>query len=80
MSPLALEIDTALRRLDPLKASRLERLLRDGLALALDEQGETAPETSDAARRELFARRFAPLPAVPGRDLGGIVNENRGGA
>lgn len=79
MSSLALEIDTALRRLDPLKASRLERLLRDGLALALDGQGEAAPETSSEARRELFARRFAPLSTAPERDLSGIVNENRGG-
>ena len=78
MSSLAVEIDVALRRLDPLKASRLERLLRDSLALALDEEIEIVLETSDAARRELFARRFAPLPVVPKRDLGGIVSENRG--
>src|SRR4051794_3010712 len=35
MSSLAMEIDLALRRLDPSNAARLERLLRDGLALAL---------------------------------------------
>ncbi len=80
MSSLALEIDQALQRLDPLRASRLERLLRDGLALALGDGGESSVEMSANARRELFARRFAPLTAVPDRDLGDLVNENRGDA
>ena len=31
-------------------------------------------------RRELFARRFAPLAVVPDRDLSDIVNDNRGEA
>jgi len=80
MSSLALEIDLALQRLDPPKASRLERLLRDGLALALGDEAVAAPTPSPAAgsRSELFARRFAPLNAVPDRDLSDIVNENRG--
>ncbi len=81
MSSLALEIDQALQRLDPPKASRLERLLRDSLALALGDDataGQMSPP--DAKRRELFARRFAPLASVPNRDLGDIVNENRGEA
>jgi antitoxin (DNA-binding transcriptional repressor) of toxin-antitoxin stability system len=29
-------------------------------------------------RRDVFARRFAPLAAVPNRDLGDIVSDNRG--
>jgi hypothetical protein len=80
MSSLALEIDLALQRLDPPKASRLERLLRDGLALALGDEAPVMPAPSPTAssRSELFARRFAPLNAVPDRDLSDIVNENRG--
>lgn len=80
MSSLALEIDLALQRLDPPKASRLERLLRDGLALALGDEAPVMPTPSATAssRSELFARRFAPLNAVPDRDLSDIVNENRG--
>jgi hypothetical protein len=82
MSSLALEIDLALQRLDPPKASRLERLLRDGLALALGDEAVSAPAPAPTAnsRSELFARRFAPLSAVPERDLSEIVNENRGDA
>lgn len=81
MSSLALEIDLALQRLDPPKASRLERLLRDGLALALGDEAPVVPAPSPAgSRNELFARRFAPLSAVPERDLSDIVNENRGEA
>ena len=37
MSLLALEIDQVMRRIDGPKALRLERLLRDGLALALSD-------------------------------------------
>ena len=79
MSSLALEIDLALQRLDPPKASRLERLLRDSLALALGDDTEPSQTASpDAKRREVFARRFAPLASVPDRDLSDLVNENRG--
>jgi len=82
MSSLALEIDLALQRLDPTKASRLERLLRDGLALALGDEAKAEPVVSPTAtsRHELFSRRFAPLASVPDRDLSDIVNENRGEA
>jgi len=80
MSPLALEIDLALQRLDQPKASRLERLLRDGLALALGDEGMPLPSPAASSRSELFARRFAPLAVVPERDLSDIVNENRGEA
>jgi hypothetical protein len=82
MSSLALEIDLALQRLDPSNAARLERLLRDGLALALGVEvaEKTTPQPAAASRREFFARRFAPQAAVPDRDLSDIVNENRGEA
>lgn len=82
MSSLALEIDFALQRLDPPKASRLERLLRDGLALALADETSEAPVSSSptAGQRELFAGRFSPLTSVPDRDLSDIVSENRGEA
>lgn len=80
MSSLALEIDLALQRLDPSKASRLERLLRDGLALALGDEAAAISTLSPAAtgRRELFSRRFAPLTSVPDRDLSDIVREGAG--
>jgi hypothetical protein len=82
VSSLGLEIDLALKRLDALKASRLERLLRDGLALAFaDEAPEKQSSTMQSdTRREVFARRFAPLASVPDRDLSDIVSENRGEA
>lgn len=82
MSSLALEIDLALQRLDPPKASRLERLLRDGLALALGDDAtmSSTPPPAASSRSELFARRFAPLASVPDRDLSDVVNENRGEA
>ncbi len=68
MSSLALEIDLALQRLDPSNAARLERLLRDSLALALgvETAKKTTPQPAAANRRELFARRFAPLAARAG--------------
>ncbi|MDB6007246.1 MAG: hypothetical protein JWR15_4233 [Prosthecobacter sp.] len=82
MSSLALEIDLALQRLDPPKASRLERLLRDGLALALGDNAVAAHMSPAAAssRSGMFARRFAPLATVPDRDSSEIVNEDRGEA
>lgn len=81
MSSLAMEIDLALQRLDPPQASRLERLLRDSLALALgdDDTSERVTASSPTTvQRELFAGRFSPLASVPARDLSDIVNENRG--
>jgi hypothetical protein len=79
MSSLALEIDQALQRLAPPKASHLERLLRDSLALALGDETKEEPSMR-SHRRELFSRRFAPLASVPERDLSDLVNENRGEA
>jgi len=42
MSSLALEIDHVMQRIAAPKAMRLERLLRDGLALALSEEERDA--------------------------------------
>ena len=82
MSSLAAEIDRVLQNLDAPKASRLERLLRDSLAVALRElcavRGSEPVPTKN--RREQFSRRFAPLTSVPARDLDDILSENRGGA
>jgi hypothetical protein len=82
MSSLAAEIDRVLQNLDAPKASRLERLLRDSLAVALRElcaaRGSEPDPTKN--RREQFSRRFAPLTSVPARDLDDILSENRGGA
>ena len=38
--------------------------------------GRIVPEGE--SQKSLFARRFAPLPSVPDRDLSAIVAENRG--
>jgi hypothetical protein len=82
MSSLAAEIDRVLQNLDAPKASRLEGLLRDSLAVALRElcaaRGSEPVPTKN--RREQFSRRFAPLTSVPARDLDDILSENRGGA
>jgi hypothetical protein len=82
MSSLAAEIDRVLQNLDAPRASRLERVLRDSLAVALRElcaaRGSELVPTKN--RREQFSRRFAPLTSVPARDLDDILSENRGGA
>ena len=82
MSSLAAEIDRVLQNLDAPRASRLERVLRDSLALALRELcaargSEPVPAKN---RREQFSRRFAPLTSQPARNLDDILSENRGGA
>jgi hypothetical protein len=82
MSSLAAEIDRVLQNLDAPRASRLERVLRDSLAVALRElcaaRGSEPVPTKN--RREQFSRRFAPLTSVPARDLDDILSENRGEA
>lgn len=81
MSSLAAEIDRVLQNLDAPRAARLERLLRDSLAVAL--RGLCAARGSEPVptknRREQFSRRFAPLTSVPARDLDDILSENCGG-
>jgi hypothetical protein len=82
MSSLAAEIDRVLQNLDAPKASRLERLLRDSLAVGLRElcAARGSEPVPTKTRREQFSRRFAPLTSVPARDLDDILSENRGGA
>ena len=55
-------------------------LLEDGQPLGRIVPEKRASTASQSSRSELFARRFAPLSAVPNRDLTDIVNENRGEA
>ena len=57
-----------------LQAGETVILLQDGKPL-----GRIVPE-SITARRDLFARRFAPLQETPERDLTDVVSENRGEA
>ena len=82
MSSLAAEIDRVLQNLDAPRASRLERVLRDSLALALREicAARGSEPVPAKTRREQFSRRFAPLTSQPARDLDDILSENRGGA
>ena len=82
MSSLAAEIDRVLKNLDAPRASRLERVLRDSLALALRElcAARGSEPVPAKTRREQFSRRFAPLTSQPARDLDDILSENRGGA
>lgn len=48
------------------------------VAQIVPEPGSKRP--LDARRRALFARRFAGRASVPGRDLAGVVVDNRGEA
>ena len=70
-----------------LHSSDILAWLKAGETIVLVQNGETlgriVPDQSPAPRRaelrrELFARRFAPLASVPDRDLSDIVSENRG--
>ena len=70
-----------------LRSSDILAWLRAGETIVLVQDGETlgrivpekpATPARKEHRRELFARRFAPLATVPDRDLSDIVNENRG--
>ena len=63
-----------------LQAGETIVLVQDGEPL-----GRIVPEKAGQPRpmeprRELFARRFAPLATVPERDLSDIVSDNRGEA
>lgn len=71
-----------------IQSSAILAWLHEGETILLVEDGKPlgriVPEKRGAAattanRRELFARRFAPLHTVPCRELSDIVNENRGG-
>ena len=54
-------------------------LQKNGQALGRIVPEPKVSEPDSTGRRELFAKRFAPLATVPDRDLGAIVAENRGG-
>lgn len=82
-------VKTAFVRDLELPSSAILAWLREGETVVLVENGEplagivpekSVPTNPLAARRELFARRFAPLAVVPNRDLSDVVNENRGEA
>lgn len=53
-------------------------LEKDGNPLGRIVPERKVREAATSDRRELFARRFAPLANVPVRNLGDIVDENRG--
>ena len=61
-----------------LKAGETIVLVQDGEPLGRIVPEKPAAPRQMEARRELFARRFAPLVRVPDRDLSDIVNDNRG--
>jgi hypothetical protein len=75
MSSLALEIDRALLRLAPEKAARLEKLVRDSLALALaDEESGASPV--EATRRQAWLERLEALRASIGTGNNGSSTES----
>lgn len=53
-------------------------LKKDGRPLGRFVPESSPSPMSEAERRELYARRFAPLDSLPQRDLSDIVSENRG--
>ncbi len=63
-----------------LHAGETIMLVEDGQPLGRIVPEKRASAAQSSGRRELFARRFAPLPTVPNRDLSDIVNDNRGEA
>lgn len=81
MSSLAIEIDNAMQRLDASKASRLERLLRDGLALALADDAPAAAESSrqkhQAWLQKLEALRNSVGTGKTGASTESILDELR---
>ena len=81
MSSLANEIDNAMQRLDAAKASRLERLLRDRLALALADDapatGERPPQQHQAWLRKLEELRNSVGTGKTGPSTEAILDELR---
>jgi antitoxin (DNA-binding transcriptional repressor) of toxin-antitoxin stability system len=63
-----------------LHAGETVMLVEDGQPLGRIVPEKRTSAAQPASRRELFARRFAPLSTVPSRDLSDIVNDNRGEA
>lgn len=75
MSSLALEIDRVMPRLAPEKATRLERLVRDGLALAMaDEDADTV--NTGAAQHQAWLHRLEQLRSSVGTGRLGSSTES----
>jgi len=74
MSTLALEIDQVMQRIAAPKAMRLERLLRDGLALALAEDGQDVAPAPVHQHQE-WLNRLANLRNSVGTDKVGASTE-----
>lgn len=71
MSALALEIDQTLQQLDSATASRLERLVRDALALVQSRPSVLAPDH----KRQEWLRRLDGLRESVGTGKDGISTE-----
>lgn len=63
-----------------LQAGETIVLVQNGEALGRIVPEKTLQPCKSEQRREVFARRFAPLATVPDRDLSDVVNDNRGDA
>jgi len=71
MSALALEIDQTLQQLDSVTASRLERLVRDALALVKPPAASSAQDN----KRQEWLRRLDGLRESVGTGKTGISTE-----
>ena len=72
MSSLALEVDRALQHLDAETAARLERLVRDALALVKPSETSAAP----GAQRSEWLQRLDRLRASVGTGKTGTPTED----
>lgn len=84
MSSLTMDIDRVMQSLDAPRASRLERLLRDGLALALPDDQAALTPGSQEARHQAWLRRLENLRGSLGTGGQGtsteaIIDELRAG-
>ena len=81
MSSLALEIETALSQLDQPTARRLERLVRDALALVNPARPAPAPALPGSRRQEWIKRldrlRASIGTARPGTSTEAILDDLR---
>jgi hypothetical protein len=71
MSALALAIDETLQRLDAATAARLERLVREALALV----SHSTPQAASASRREQWLLRLDQLRDSVGTGTRGTSTE-----
>jgi hypothetical protein len=72
MSSLALDVDRALKNLDTDTAARLERLVRDALALVTAPESEVTPPAS----REQWLQRLDKLRGSVGTGKTGTTTED----